>query len=92
MRHSTKQRPISDLSTLFDTPCITPEVLRVFSLGIIISTISKTLGSKAMYLVGKQCEDTNQHVQPTLPSLVTLLQEISERNNWKEMHAYIIRT
>lgn len=69
---------------------IAPEVLRgkpvssssdVFSLGIIISTISKTLGSKPMYLVGKQCKDTNQHVRPTLPSLVTLLQEISERNN-----------
>ena len=69
---------------------IAPEVLRgkpvspssdVFSVGIIISTISKTLGSKPMYLVGKQCKDTNQHVRPTLPSLVTLLQEISERNN-----------
>jgi serine/threonine protein kinase len=53
---------------------IAPEVLRgkpvssssdVFSLGVIISTIGKTLGNKSIYSVGKQCKDTKPQVRPS---------------------------
>lgn len=69
---------------------IAPEVLRgkpvssssdVFSLGVIIATIGKSLGNKSMSLVGQQCKDTKPHVRPILRTLITLLQEIIERDN-----------
>ena len=69
---------------------IAPEVLRgqpvssssdVFSLGVIISTIAKTVGNKSMYSVGRQCKDTKPQVRPSLPTLITLLQGIIEKDN-----------
>ena len=68
---------------------IAPEVLHgkpvsissdVFSLGVIISTIGKTLGNKPMNLVGRQCKDTKPHVRPSLSALVILLKEIIEED------------
>ncbi|CAB3981856.1 Retrovirus-related Pol poly from transposon opus [Paramuricea clavata] len=69
---------------------IAPEVLRgqpvssssdVFSLGVIISTIAKTVGNKSMYSDGRQCKDTKPQVRPSLPTLITQLQGIIEKDN-----------
>ena len=64
---------------------IPPEVFRgkpvspssdVVSLGVIISTIGKTIGNKSMNSVGKQCKDTKPPVRPSLTTLMALLQDI----------------
>ena len=75
---------------------IAPEVLRgkpvspssdVFSLGIIISTISKTLGGKPMYLVGKHARiPNNMFDQPFPPWLHCCKKSVKETIRKKCMH------
>ena len=66
---------------------IAPEVLRekpvssssdVFSIGVIICTIGKTLGNKSIYSLGKMCKP---QVRPSTRTLIMLLQEIIKKDN-----------
>ena len=64
---------------------IAPEVLQgrpvsqssdVFSLGVIIFTVSKAIEDKSMYFLGKQCRDTKPSNRPAVNKIVSALKEM----------------